>query len=319
MKQMHKHPFRRSLSLALTITTLFMLTVFVPPVSALSAGDTLYLTTEEQAIQLVVASFKDGDGQLISSEGYSTDNSGFVMSDEGEGVYAVTIPENASQVYFNVVYVDPPINQEFGYSPMSLVEVEGNAFNLDTGEWYDLNSSSIPDETETESDTTEETGSTFYTDQEGQNTATITPSGLVGSSSEAEEVVAVDLSWEAMEFTYTPASQGDWNPEEHAYEGTVEAGWTSDTNGITITNHSNVDITVSFDFESAQDLELTGVFRDDSNENVQSVDLATAENAAGGTGEATTETVTFHITEGSITEATPALGTITLTIEKKSE
>jgi hypothetical protein len=39
----------------------------------------------------------------------------------------------------------------------------------------------------------------------------------------------------------------------------------------------------------------------------------------GGVGAATTETVTFHITDGEITERTPVLGTITLTIEKKSE
>ena len=35
----------------------------------------------------------------------------------------------------------------------------------------------------------------------------------------ADEKISVDIAWDAMNFTYTGASQGTWNPETHAYEG----------------------------------------------------------------------------------------------------
>ena len=317
MKQTHNHPtrgtVRRILSLTLMLTTLFMLTVFVPPVNALSAGDILYLKAEGQVIESAAVVFYDAEGASIG------DSLGEVMSDEDQdGIFSIEILDGAVQLLFITInFEDETFVPGYKYTKIDLPQNSENTYDVVSGEWSVFGSHPTPDEPD--SDPTETTGSTSYTDQPGQNVATITPSGEVGTTSAPAEIVAVDLTWEDMEFTYTPANQGVWDPEQHMYVDTTEASWTSDTNKITVTNHSNVDITVSFDFDSAQGLNLEGEFRDDSNEPVQSVDLPTAENPMGGVGEATTETVTFHITDGEITERTPVLGTITLTIEKKSE
>ena len=60
---------------------------------------------------------------------------------------------------------------------------------------------------------------------------------------EAGEQIYVDISWEGMSFTYTPAHKGGWNPDDHNY-GTNEAAKWESSNGsgcgkITATNRSD--------------------------------------------------------------------------------
>ena len=60
-----------------------------------------------------------------------------------------------------------------------------------------------------------------------------------------EEVISVEITWGAMEFTYY---DGDWNSETHKYEN---GGWEPNvTNGnrITVRNAGNVSVTVQFDY-----------------------------------------------------------------------
>ena len=57
-----------------------------------------------------------------------------------------------------------------------------------------------------------------------------------------EDVISVEVSWDALEYTYT---DGEWNPDTHTYE---EGAWTADNGGdsITVKNTGSVDTTVSY-------------------------------------------------------------------------
>ena len=59
---------------------------------------------------------------------------------------------------------------------------------------------------------------------------------------------SVDLTWGAMEFTYTVSGTKTWDPESHTYTTSTQPVWTASGNTITVTNHSNTDITASFAF-----------------------------------------------------------------------
>ena len=59
----------------------------------------------------------------------------------------------------------------------------------------------------------------------------------------SQTVVSVDISWGAMEFTYT---DGEWQPESHTY---AEGEWTPDADGsnvITVKNNGNVAVNAAF-------------------------------------------------------------------------
>lgn len=73
---------------------------------------------------------------------------------------------------------------------------------------------------------------------------------------------SVDVTWGSMEFTYTGASAGTWNPETHEYDGAVAAGWScaQDANKITVTNHSNADVTVAFSYTAEAGNGIVGSF-----------------------------------------------------------
>lgn len=75
-------------------------------------------------------------------------------------------------------------------------------------------------------------------------------SNVYGTYQEAgsgEPVYSVDINWGNMNFTYT-ASSGTWNPETHQYEGGSEGTWTAKNNIVTVTNHSELPVEVSFGY-----------------------------------------------------------------------
>ena len=61
---------------------------------------------------------------------------------------------------------------------------------------------------------------------------------------------SVDVTWGAMEFTYTVSGTKTWNPETHTYTASTQPTWMASGNTITVTNHSNTDITASFAFSA---------------------------------------------------------------------
>ena len=71
--------------------------------------------------------------------------------------------------------------------------------------------------------------------------------GTYQESKPAKPVYNVDINWGNMNFTYT-ASSGTWNPETHQYEGGSEGTWTAKNNIVTVTNHSELPVEVSFGY-----------------------------------------------------------------------
>lgn len=89
------------------------------------------------------------------------------------------------------------------------------------------------------------------TSKDGSDSAPVKGTYVPGSA--ATTVYSVDITWGSMEFTYTDASDGVWNPEDHTYSGAKAAGWTcaDDANKITVTNHSNAVVTAKLSYETA--------------------------------------------------------------------
>ena len=135
-------------------------------------------------------------------------------------------------------------------------------------------------------------------------------SNLVQKSSN----VSVDISWGAMEFTYTVSGTQDWDPDEHKYTDNTTAVWTASGNDIVVVNHSNKAIEATLSFESAVN-GINGTFTESSgtaNDGVLS--LPAAENTV--VSSAPSATALFNITSGSIT-ADGKIGTITVSIAGK--
>ena len=129
----------------------------------------------------------------------------------------------------------------------------------------------------------------------------------------ADEKISVDIAWAAMDFTYTGASQGTWNPVTHTYDGATEGSWSDNTPAITVTNHSNVAINATLDFTPAVD-GVVGTFTEVSGtENDNILELATAEGTT--LENAPTATANFGIS-GAAIDADKTLGTITVAIAK---
>ena len=147
----------------------------------------------------------------------------------------------------------------------------------------------------------------------GNEDREITVNGSFVPGTAADEIISVDVAWEAMDFTYTGASQGTWNPVTHAYEGAIEGGWSDNTPAITVTNHSNVAVNATLGF-TANVTGVVGTFTEASGtENDNILNLATAEGTE--VANAPTATANFGIS-GAAIDANKALGTITMTIAK---
>ena len=147
----------------------------------------------------------------------------------------------------------------------------------------------------------------------GKGKYNIEISGTYTPGAAADEIISADIAWDAMDFTYTGASQGTWNPANHTYEGATEGGWSNNTPAITVTNHSNVAVNATLGF-TANVTGVVGTFTEASGtENDNVLELATAEGTE--VANAPTATANFGIS-GAAIDANKALGTITVTIAK---
>ena len=153
----------------------------------------------------------------------------------------------------------------------------------------------------------------FVTPAAGNEDREITVNGSFVPGAAADEIISADIAWDAMDFTYTGASQGTWNPVTHTYEGATEGGWSNNTPAITVTNHSNVAVNATLGF-TANVTGVVGTFTEASGtENDNVLELATAEGTE--VANAPTATANFGIS-GAAIDANKALGTITVTIAK---
>lgn len=79
------------------------------------------------------------------------------------------------------------------------------------------------------------------------------------------EFITVNITWGALEYTYTDGSEGTWNPKTHSFENATEAGWAPNAEGgdkIIVTSESNVAVKVDFDYTNAGGVTVKGTFTD---------------------------------------------------------
>ena len=140
----------------------------------------------------------------------------------------------------------------------------------------------------------------------------VTATYVDGSSGGAGGTVySVDITWGDMAFTYTAAA-GTWEPKTHSFTGADGGTWKVDKEGgntITVTNHSNADVTAAFSYAAAEG--FTGISGSFDN---ASLNLPTA---VGTAVEAAPKGTTSLSLDGALDSAATTstkIGTITVTL-----
>ncbi len=149
----------------------------------------------------------------------------------------------------------------------------------------------------------------------GETDKPIDVSGEYKDNSTKPEVISADVTWGAMEFTYTVSGSMDWNSDNHDYDDNTRGAWAENGNTITVVNHSNVPITVSFAFAAN-----TGYSKDELSPalTTESVNLPTAENVSKDDLSTLTasSTLTFNGTLKAGTTDGTKIGSINVSIAK---
>lgn len=148
----------------------------------------------------------------------------------------------------------------------------------------------------------------------GQGSQQATVTGSYRSGGESQTVYSVEISWEKLNFTYTGAFKGTWNPSTHTYDDATEASWNGGQGTLTIANNSNTEIQAKFKYTPQTGYESADM---DFSSNDIVVDSADNESGEEGKGSTVTETVTVT-PSGSLPETTAEntkIGTITITIQ----
>ena len=125
-------------------------------------------------------------------------------------------------------------------------------------------------------------------------------------------VYSVDISWGAMEFTYTKSGSKNWNPSSHTYDDNTSYGWSASGNEISVTNHSNTEIKASFAYSAIDGYTaLTGSFSN------AALTLPSADGKALNAAELTVKTALTLAGElGSSVTSVTKVGKVTVTISK---
>lgn len=175
-----------------------------------------------------------------------------------------------------------------------------------------------------------EDGSTGYTTEDdwGGSEVSSTIGMVLTATCTITPTYCVTVTWDSMAFTYKSDGASEWDPESHTYEGGGDSYWTgggemgdSATSTITITNHSNVPVNVSCEYEAQNPgeyengTEYNGVTVDFTEPLVSELDAGTLENLGDDdNGNQTTATVSVSgDPETSIEEG--VVGTITITVD----
>ena len=142
----------------------------------------------------------------------------------------------------------------------------------------------------------------YVTYQEGESSATI---------------YSVEIVWESMEFTYTAASEGTWNPSTHTFTDKESASWSFANNKITVTNHSNANINTTFSYTPITSFStVSGTFVDVDKKALPNATLALS-SAVGSTREEAPSGDAFLSLSGELPsslDTRTVCGTVTVTI-----
>lgn len=144
---------------------------------------------------------------------------------------------------------------------------------------------------------------------EAGKSATKAVKASYGSGAGGSTVYSVDITWGNMEFTYSAGSGSTWNPANHTYSLGGAGGWSHNGNTVTVTNHSNTEVTATLAYASTEGFKgISGSF-DKSTMNLKTADGTTFENAPKDTAALTLSGALDSSVTGSAT-----IGTITVTI-----
>ena len=140
--------------------------------------------------------------------------------------------------------------------------------------------------------------------------------GTYSGSTIGGDVYSVDISWDAMDFTYTVVSGTQWNPSTHQYDSAAAPGWTANGgNSITTVNHSNVPVDVALTFTKNTELNAAGDTFEGSFDNA-SYNLATAEGTTYDLAPKGTSALTLTGALDASHTTSVKLGTITVALSK---
>lgn len=124
------------------------------------------------------------------------------------------------------------------------------------------------------------------------------------------DVYSVDITWEDMTFTYSEAGTMDWDPATHTYTENITAGWDKESANVTVTNHSNVAVDVTFGYVPVESYGVsTALTNTDATVNL-------AAGVEGGLAEAASVTATLTVS-GTPNETVTADGVVVGTITVK--
>lgn len=169
------------------------------------------------------------------------------------------------------------------------------------------------DATGSNNNTTDAT--TNITDANGRDSRDVYVTYQEGASSPT--IYSVDIVWQSMEFTYTAASKGTWDPETHAYTDKQNASWSFENNKITVTNHSNAEVKAKFTYTPAANFRaVNGAFVDVHKNAIDNATL-TLNSAVGYAREAAPSDDAFLSLSGELPsslETQTICGTVTVTI-----
>ena len=145
-------------------------------------------------------------------------------------------------------------------------------------------------------------------------------SGAYVGADASADVIAVDITWDSMDFTYMAEGSKIWDATNmwHTTVSSEDAGWVDETKNIAISNRSNVDIKAEATFSAIVDGFSLNIS--------EAVVLSEAEkgtapndtNATGTPGTPTTGNITVSVAENAtaISSDNTDLGDITVTITK---
>ena len=123
-------------------------------------------------------------------------------------------------------------------------------------------------------------------------------------------VYSVDITWGNMAFTYSDGSGSTWDPMTHTSKAGGTGGWSHNGNTVTVTNHSNTEVTATLAYASTEGFKgISGSFG-----NKSTMNLATAVGTAVSEAPKDTAALTLDGTLDSSVKAPTQIGTITVTI-----
>lgn len=149
---------------------------------------------------------------------------------------------------------------------------------------------------------------------QGIGEQTIDVTARYTASTSTEPVYSVDIAWDNMTFTYSESGVRIWNPENHTYTANRSGEWDKTTADITVTNHSNADVTVKLTYTADTANGNTGVTGTLSN--AGGILAAGAEGKPDEAEQIISTLTVSGIPNGNVTADGVRVGTITVTISK---